>query len=156
MRSSIHSRMRLSGCSFAHALSNSSSSFSTLFSSYSVHTYPLFSRRFASKSSKVPTVQDASVTEAITRATDEHGRLSLRALTKPQLESWVEHELQEKPYRARQLWRWLYKEPAQDVSEITDINKAIKAKLKRKSNLHALTLHSVCVSSHIYKHAHTS
>lgn len=76
--------------------------------------------------------------------TDSSGRVYLKGLTLPQLESWVEG-LGERRFRARQLWAWLYKQErlACDFESMTDIAKGFRAKLADIGRADALTIDTV-------------
>src|SRR5699024_12122627 len=50
-------------------------------------------------------------------------------------------ELGEKPFRAKQLWRWLYVALVSDFDEMTDISKDLRAKLKEKARIDTIVLH---------------
>lgn len=43
--------------------------------------------------------------------------------------------LNEKPYRAEQIFKWIYKEKASSFDEMTDISKDLREKLKSKYSL---------------------
>lgn len=74
-------------------------------------------------------------------ATDN--RTVLKGLTLSELEDWVAHELNEKRYRARQLYRWMYSRWANDFEAMTDISKPLRERLAETACLDALTLDSV-------------
>jgi 23S rRNA (adenine2503-C2)-methyltransferase len=56
-------------------------------------------------------------------------KTNLLGLTRAELEAFVEG-MGEKPFRARQLLKWLYKRNASDFDEMTDLAKSFRAKLK--------------------------
>jgi len=58
----------------------------------------------------------------------------LRDLTAQQVQDLVV-ELGEKPYRARQVLRWLYKHAARDFSQMSDLSRDLRARLSRVSRL---------------------
>lgn len=44
-------------------------------------------------------------------------------------------KLNEKPYRAEQIFRWIYKEKANSFDEMTDLSKDLREKLKKEYKL---------------------
>src|SRR5512138_300916 len=56
-------------------------------------------------------------------------KTNLLGLTRAELEAFVEG-MGEKPFRARQLLKWLYKRNVSDFDEMTDLAKSFRAKLK--------------------------
>src|SRR5512138_1578856 len=56
-------------------------------------------------------------------------KTNLLGLTRAELEAFVEG-MGEKPFRARQLLKWLYKRNVSDFDEMTDLAKTFRAKLK--------------------------
>lgn len=76
---------------------------------------------------------------------DAEGRVLLKSMTLFELEEWVEKELQDKRFRARQLWRWLYRPDklAATFEEMTDLSKSFRDKLSQVARVDALALHSV-------------
>lgn len=76
---------------------------------------------------------------------DSEGRVYLKGLTLTQLEDWVEHTLGEKRFRARQLWRWMYKSErlAGTFEEMTDLAKSFRARLMETARVDALRVHTV-------------
>jgi 23S rRNA (adenine2503-C2)-methyltransferase len=56
-------------------------------------------------------------------------KVNLLGLTRTELEAFVEG-MGEKPFRARQLMKWLYKRNANDFDEMTDLAKKFREKLK--------------------------
>ena len=63
----------------------------------------------------------------------------IRSLTTEQIKALVE-ELGEKPYRARQLWEWLWKKRARSFEDMSDLPKAFRAELKERTVLRPLVL----------------
>ncbi|MCB9506609.1 MAG: 23S rRNA (adenine(2503)-C(2))-methyltransferase RlmN [Myxococcales bacterium] len=53
---------------------------------------------------------------------DRDGKLLLKSLTRSELEEWVA-SLGEKPYRAKQLWRWLYLQRVGSFDEMSDLSR---------------------------------
>ncbi len=56
-------------------------------------------------------------------------KTNLLGLTRAELQAFVEG-MGEKPFRARQLMKWLYKHTVSDFDEMTDLAKTFRAKLK--------------------------
>lgn len=67
----------------------------------------------------------------------------LKGMTLPQLEEWVANHLGEKPFRARQLYRWMYVRWAEDFEEMTDLSKAFRQRLSKVAAVGALALEDV-------------
>ena len=67
------------------------------------------------------------------------GTTDLRALSLDEIKSLVA-ELGEKPYRAKQLWEWLWKKRARSWEDMSDLPKAFRAALAERTVLRPLTL----------------
>lgn len=63
----------------------------------------------------------------------------LRDLTQEEVTALVA-ELGEKPYRAKQLWEWLWKKHAPSIDAMSDLSKAFREQLKERAVLRPLTL----------------
>ncbi len=63
----------------------------------------------------------------------------IRSLTREEIISLVA-ELGEKPYRAKQVWEWLWKKHAHSIDEMSDLPKAFRTKLAERATLRPLTL----------------
>ena len=63
-------------------------------------------------------------------------KTNLLGLTRAELEAFVEG-MGEKPFRARQLLKWLYKRNVSDFEEMTDLAKAFRAKLRAVAEVRA-------------------
>lgn len=76
---------------------------------------------------------------------DENGFVLLKSMTLPELERWVKHDLGHKPFRARQLWRWLYKPDklASTFDEMSDLSRDFRSLLLRKARIDAIALDKV-------------
>ena len=74
---------------------------------------------------------------------DKEGRILLKALTPAALERWCAEELGEKPFRARQLWKWLYVRLVSSFDEMTDLAKPLRARLSEIARIDALRSHEV-------------
>ena len=59
--------------------------------------------------------------------------ISLLELTLPELTAFVVEELGEAPFRARQIWKWLWYSRAGSFEEMTDISRVLRAKLAEKA-----------------------
>jgi 23S rRNA (adenine2503-C2)-methyltransferase len=55
-------------------------------------------------------------------------RTNLLGLTRPELEAFVTR-MREKPFRARQLMKWIYRRGVSDVTAMTDLGKALRERL---------------------------
>ncbi len=66
------------------------------------------------------------------------GPPDLRAYPLNRLEAELAH-LGEKPYRARQLFRWLHQKGAASLEEMTDLPRELRARLAERFALHTLT-----------------
>src|SRR5690242_12537671 len=66
------------------------------------------------------------------------GPPDLRAYPLTRLEAELAH-LGEKPYRARQLFRWLHQKGAASLEEMTDLPRELRARLAERFALHTLT-----------------
>ncbi|KAJ8901554.1 hypothetical protein NDN08_003763 [Rhodosorus marinus] len=79
--------------------------------------------------------------------TDENGRVLLKNLSRTQLDDFVT-SLGEKPFRAAQLWRWMYHPDSLvgTFEEMTDLSKAFRAKLEDHSRVDSLTLNDTHVA----------
>lgn len=87
----------------------------------------------------------SDVATPLTVPTDSSGLVLLKSMTLPELERWVEHDLGHKPFRARQLWRWLYKPDklASTFADMTDLSKDFRATLARTARVDAIALDKV-------------
>jgi len=70
--------------------------------------------------------------------TDADGKVLLKSFTLPQLTTWVQEGLGEKPFRAQQLWKWLYIRCASSFDEMTDLSKAVRARLQSCARIDVL------------------
>jgi 23S rRNA (adenine2503-C2)-methyltransferase len=66
-------------------------------------------------------------------------RVRLKTLDKTGLSAWAE-SIGEKPFRARQLWSWMYRKGASSFEAMTDLSKAFRRKLADSAELDALRL----------------
>lgn len=63
---------------------------------------------------------------------------NLLDLSLPQMEQWME-QLGEQPFRARQIWRWLYVHLADDLGEMTDLSAGLRERLQEIATCRVLT-----------------
>jgi 23S rRNA (adenine2503-C2)-methyltransferase len=61
-------------------------------------------------------------------------RVNLLGLTRPELEAWCV-ERGGKPFRARQLWHWLYKRGVTDFEAMTDLAKGFRTQLQAEAEI---------------------
>lgn len=81
------------------------------------------------------------------RGSDQDGRILLKSMTQPQLAEWLQEEFGERPFRAKQLWNWLYARLASSFDEMTDLSKPLREKLKEVARIDVLELHDTRVAS---------
>ncbi|NBC33395.1 MAG: 23S rRNA (adenine(2503)-C(2))-methyltransferase RlmN [Alphaproteobacteria bacterium] len=74
---------------------------------------------------------DSHSTAFASPAARADGRTNLIGLSRPELAALLE-ELGEAPFRAGQLWRWLYRRGASDFTAMTDLGKTLRAKLAER------------------------
>ena len=67
---------------------------------------------------------------------DAHARINLLGLTRPELEAFMV-TLGEKPFRARQLMKWIYHEGVADFDAMTDLAKKFRARLAEVAEVRA-------------------
>ncbi|RJO65197.1 MAG: 23S rRNA (adenine(2503)-C(2))-methyltransferase RlmN [Myxococcales bacterium] len=70
-------------------------------------------------------------------------KLDLRDLSFEELERFVGDELGEKPYRARQLFRWLYRRNARAFAEMTDLKEELRERLEARCTIEPLPIAAV-------------
>src|SRR5258706_5632407 len=66
--------------------------------------------------------------------------LDLCSLPFDALEKWVVGELGEKPYRAKQIFRWLHQRGATSFEEMSDLSKPLRERLAGLATASGLTL----------------
>ena len=64
-------------------------------------------------------------------ATSADGRIALVGLSRPELAAEM-GQLGEKPFRAKQIWHWIYHRGAKSFGEMTDLGKELRQKLDEK------------------------
>lgn len=74
------------------------------------------------------------------------GRVDLLSLDHVALAAWVE-ELGERPFRAKQLFRWLHQRLATSFDEMTDLKKDFRARLQERAAISGPTIADVKVST---------
>lgn len=62
--------------------------------------------------------------------------INILNLTYAELKSFIVTELGEKPFRADQVWQWLWQKGAKDFEAMTSISKAFRATLAEKAFIH--------------------
>jgi 23S rRNA (adenine2503-C2)-methyltransferase len=72
--------------------------------------------------------------DAVTLPTKDRGKLSLLGMPGPRLIEFFEN-LDEKPYRARQIMRWLYQRHENDFDAMTDLSAALRKQLADMTTL---------------------
>ena len=63
---------------------------------------------------------------------------NIRQLTQEELTGFIER-IGEKPFRARQVWEWLWKKPAHSFAEMTNLSRELRERLGSEFTLPALT-----------------
>lgn len=86
---------------------------------------------------------NATSSEALTIDRDAQGKVLLMSFTLPMLTRWLVEELEEKPFRAKQLWHWLYIRHAATFDDMTDLSKTFRERLKEVARIDSLELSSV-------------
>eukprot|EP00186_Timspurckia_oligopyrenoides_P001603 CAMPEP_0182448704 /NCGR_PEP_ID=MMETSP1172-20130603/28998_1 /TAXON_ID=708627 /ORGANISM="Timspurckia oligopyrenoides, Strain CCMP3278" /LENGTH=415 /DNA_ID=CAMNT_0024645663 /DNA_START=137 /DNA_END=1384 /DNA_ORIENTATION=+ len=73
------------------------------------------------------------------------GKVLLKSMTLPQLEDYVVDVLQDKKFRARQLWRWMYHPSclSDSFEKMTVLSKEFRAKLEENCAIDSLELDKV-------------
>ena len=66
-------------------------------------------------------------------------RVDLASLSYESLTDFVTQALGEKPFRARQLFRWIHQRGANSFDEMTDLSKALRAQLAERAELVVVT-----------------
>ncbi|MGQ0507292.1 MAG: 23S rRNA (adenine(2503)-C(2))-methyltransferase RlmN [Myxococcaceae bacterium] len=61
--------------------------------------------------------------------------VELTSLPLPALTEFVMQRLNEKPFRAKQLYRWIHQQYATDFDQMTDLSKALRERLKGEARL---------------------
>lgn len=74
---------------------------------------------------------------------DGQGRLLLKGLTQSELERWLVEELGERPFRATQIWKWLYIRFVSSFEEMTDLSKGLREKLVELARVDAIAVDAV-------------
>ena len=59
----------------------------------------------------------------------------LNGMTFAELGEWVARDLNEKPFRARQLFKWLHFRRVGSFSEMTDLSKKLRSSLEEKASI---------------------
>src|SRR5262249_14448908 len=72
------------------------------------------------------------------RATGTDEAVDLSGLTLAELERFVTEKLGERPFRARQIYRWIHQRAAVDFEEMTDLSKQLRHRLKERASIATL------------------
>lgn len=98
-----------------------------------------FKRRCSSASHKLRTNPKTAA-----QLHDAQGKLHIKNFTLQEMENYFEN-LGEKPFRARQVWKWLYKPSklSRSLSEMHDVSATLRARLEELASIDALTLDDV-------------
>jgi len=72
----------------------------------------------------------------------QHSPVNLKELNTAELERFL-LDLGQKPFRARQLMRWLYRQGAESFAEMTDLSKELRALLEERAIISRLTPEAV-------------
>ncbi len=64
----------------------------------------------------------------------------IKGLTLRELEQWVAG-IGEKPFRARQIYQWLYQKGVQSIDDMLNLSKGLREKLKISASLSVLSIH---------------
>jgi 23S rRNA (adenine2503-C2)-methyltransferase len=78
-------------------------------------------------------------------ATDTLQKTDIRKLSLEQLTDAL-RQMGEKPFRARQIWEWLWKKSAASFAEMTNLSKGLREQLEAQFVIHPLTIASKQVS----------
>src|SRR5688572_10714215 len=65
---------------------------------------------------------------------DATGRTNLLGMTRPELEAWV-GDFGARPYRARQLLKWIYRRGESDFAQMTDLARHFRAALAERAEV---------------------
>ena len=84
-------------------------------------------------------IESAPVVPAESASVKPARKVELPGLSLEGMQRFME-ELGEKPFRAKQLYRWVHKLGATDFDQMTDLSKALREKLKARASLLSLTL----------------
>lgn len=57
-------------------------------------------------------------------------RINLLDFTLPSLTQWLSESLGEPPFRARQIWQWIWQKSARSFAEMTNVSQKLRAKLE--------------------------
>lgn len=77
----------------------------------------------------------------------DDGRVDLLSLDREAMERFVIDELGERSFRAKQIFRWLHEKLAGSSEEMTDLSKALRAKLDEKAAIRRPVIDEVLVSA---------
>ena len=90
---------------------------------------------------RAPAIDIALVGDAVARepatAASTAGRTNIFDYDRDSLERFFEEELGEKKFRAQQVMKWIHHRYVTDFGEMTDLGKALRAKLEDRAVVHA-------------------
>jgi 23S rRNA (adenine2503-C2)-methyltransferase len=82
-------------------------------------------------------VSDQQASEAASKTAAGSGKMNLFDLDRISLENFFQDVLGEKRYRAHQVMKWIHHRYVTDFSEMTDLGKALRAKLEQHAEVRA-------------------
>jgi len=71
----------------------------------------------------------------VARATEQDDRIELLGMNMDELKQFAVDVLEEKPFRGKQLFKWIYGKRETDFDVMTDMSKVVRAKLKRVAKI---------------------
>ena len=69
----------------------------------------------------------------------ENQKIALKNFTEEELKEFMK-EIGEKPFRAEQIYKWIYEARVSDFEEMTNLSKAFREKLQRECSLGGVTI----------------
>jgi 23S rRNA (adenine2503-C2)-methyltransferase len=85
--------------------------------------------------------ESMSITPMAQSSTNSIKKTDLLSLTLPQMQQWLV-ELGEPPFRAKQLYSWLYQHLATDFSAMTNLPQALRSRLAQEASIGPMILRS--------------
>lgn len=70
---------------------------------------------------------------------DAEGRIDLKSLSREGMERWFVMALDEKPFRALQVFKWIWQKGVTDFEQMTNVSKALRKVLAERAYLSTLT-----------------
>lgn len=68
-------------------------------------------------------------------------------MTKEELATWLHEELGEKPFRAKQIWSWLYTRLVSSFDDMTDLSKGVRARLQEVARIDCVQLDGEAIAA---------